>query len=56
LAEVGPGAIDQRSLLVLLLVVERAKGKASFFARYIDMLPQQYGESLLAAVDERYIL
>jgi hypothetical protein len=37
---------DQRSLLVLLLVLERAKGQASAFAPYIDMLPQQYGELL----------
>jgi hypothetical protein len=56
MAEVGPAAIDQRSLLVLLLVLERAKGQASRFAPYVDMLPQQYGESVQPAVVQLCVL
>lgn len=40
--------MDQRSLLVLLLVIERARGSSSFWAPYINMLPQQYGASVFA--------
>lgn len=44
-AEVGP-VLDQRSLLVLLLVLEKSRGSGSFFAPYCDMLPDSYGEVL----------
>jgi hypothetical protein len=42
--ELGPVLLDQRSLLVLLLVLERARADASRFAPYIAMLPRCYGE------------
>lgn len=40
--EAGP-VLDQRSLLVLLLVLEKCRGQASFFAPYVDLLPPSYG-------------
>lgn len=39
----GSTVLDQRCLLVLLLVLERCKGSTSAFAPYIDMLPTSYG-------------
>lgn len=44
LQEVGSQVLDQRSLLVLLLLLERCKGQQSAFAPYIDLLPQTYGK------------
>ena len=38
------GSVDQRDILCLLLIVERARGDASKWAPYIDLLPLQYGE------------
>jgi hypothetical protein len=35
--------LDQRSLLVLLLVLESCRGQDSFFAPYCDILPTSYG-------------
>ncbi|WIA11094.1 hypothetical protein OEZ85_011239 [Tetradesmus obliquus] len=56
LRELGPGVCDSRSLLVLLLVVERAKGAASAWAPYIDMLPQQYDDPFWWSPDELALL
>ena len=36
--------LDMRSLLVLLLVVERCRGPASFWYPYISFLPETYGK------------
>lgn len=36
-------AFDERAVLVLLLLIERAKGSASKWATYINSLPQEYG-------------
>jgi hypothetical protein len=41
--EAGP-ELDQRCLLVLLLVLERCRGQDSFFAPYCNILPATYGE------------
>jgi hypothetical protein len=40
----GAVPLDMRSLLVLLLVVERCKGRASSWHPYISFLPETYGE------------
>lgn len=37
--------MDQRHILCLMLILERARGDASKWSAYIDMLPTQYGES-----------
>jgi hypothetical protein len=39
--------IDERTLLVLTLLLERAKGASSKWAPYIDILPQTYSEHLV---------
>lgn len=39
-------AMDDRHLLCLLLIVERAKGTSSKWHPYISYLPQTYGTSL----------
>lgn len=44
-AEAGV-AMDDRHLLCLLLIVERAKGTSSKWHPYISYLPQTYGASL----------
>ena len=38
-------ALDRRWMLCLLLLLERARGKQSFWAQYIDVLPRTYSES-----------
>ena len=39
--------MDQRNVLCILLIVERARGESSKWAAYIDILPHEYGvESL----------
>jgi hypothetical protein len=48
-AEVGTEVLDQRSLLVLFLVLERCRGAASAYAPYINMLPLEYGAGPAAA-------
>ena len=40
-------ALDRRWMLCLLLLLERARDKQSFWAQYIDALPRTYGESSL---------
>ena len=39
-------ALDERALLVLLLLVERARGEESDWSIYIRNLPETYGLSL----------
>ncbi len=41
--EAGKG-LDQRHVLCLLLLLEKARGAESQWAVYIDLLPQRYGE------------
>jgi len=41
-AEAGPG-LDARAALCLLLLLERARGPASAWAPYVDVLPDTYG-------------
>jgi hypothetical protein len=50
-AEAGP-ALDQRSLLVLLLVLERCRGSDSFFAPYVLILPTEYGEHIMLSATD----
>ena len=38
-------ALDRRWMLCLLLMLERARGKQSSWAQYIDVLPRTYSES-----------
>ena len=40
--EAGP-ALDKRLVLCLLLLVERARGAASAWAPYVNVLPSSYG-------------
>ena len=37
-------ALDRRWMLCLLLLLERARGKQSFWSQYIDVLPRTYSE------------
>ena len=37
------GGVDQRNLLCVLLILEKARGDASKWSPYIDILPQEYG-------------
>ena len=40
------GVVDQRNILCLLLILERARGDASKWSAYINMLPPVYGEGM----------
>ncbi|BBN13163.1 hypothetical protein MPTK1_6g01360 [Marchantia polymorpha subsp. ruderalis] len=46
------GQVDDRHVMILYLMVERALGCSSFWEPYLNMLPKKFGTSVLFSEDE----
>ena len=55
LRELGT-CVDQRNVLCVLLILEKARGDTSVWAPYIDILPQEYGKNPRGSGHTNYII
>lgn len=51
-AEEGEGEVDDRMLMLLFLLIERARGQSSFWAPYLDIMPSKFGTPLCYSEEE----